>query len=418
MQRCATFCVVALAFLAIAAQNGHAGDEELAPLQEAQAQLTAAQERLTRAEQRVAALDARLAEAREKAKPTLERARRAQARYEEAQADVEARKDAAVEEGRERQDDLEASYTSSMEEWRSDVVTGVALATLCALLAGGVLFWFAFLTSGLVARLHYAPLQKRLLAVAALALIPIMVGAGLGGSSSQLGLWAAGFLIGLGIAAALLLPVALWRAAVLSGRASPIRVRFPGLLSRSTALRTGFSAVAALAALGFLIVATVSEQPAEPERFNHLALASEIEERHSDELEQLAAEARRHRAPARKLQALLARLEEDRGAAQRQVGRAASQVKRSEAAVVRWERALAKPDPAERVRSEPTPGSEPDSGSNCDPNYSGACLDSNASDYDCAGGSGHGPEYVSGPIRVVGSDPHGLDSDGDGVACE
>jgi hypothetical protein len=53
----------------------------------------------------------------------------------------------------------------------------------------------------------------------------------------------------------------------------------------------------------------------------------------------------------------------------------------------------------------------------CDPNYTGACLDPNASDYDCAGGSGDGPEYT-GPVQVVGSDPYGLDSDGDGYACE
>ncbi len=40
-------------------------------------------------------------------------------------------------------------------------------------------------------------------------------------------------------------------------------------------------------------------------------------------------------------------------------------------------------------------------GSNCDPNYSGACLDPNASDYDCAGGGGDGPKYVQGPIHVT-----------------
>jgi hypothetical protein len=39
-------------------------------------------------------------------------------------------------------------------------------------------------------------------------------------------------------------------------------------------------------------------------------------------------------------------------------------------------------------------------------------------DYDCAGGSGNGPRYVDGPVYVGGSDPYGLDSDGDGVACE
>jgi hypothetical protein len=39
-------------------------------------------------------------------------------------------------------------------------------------------------------------------------------------------------------------------------------------------------------------------------------------------------------------------------------------------------------------------------------------------DVDCAGGRGDGPFYVTGPIRMTGSDPHGLDSDGDGTGCE
>lgn len=54
---------------------------------------------------------------------------------------------------------------------------------------------------------------------------------------------------------------------------------------------------------------------------------------------------------------------------------------------------------------------------NCDSNYEGACLDPNASDYDCEGGSGDGPEYT-GPVQSVGSDPYDLDADGDGYACE
>ena len=56
-------------------------------------------------------------------------------------------------------------------------------------------------------------------------------------------------------------------------------------------------------------------------------------------------------------------------------------------------------------------------GGNCDPNYQGACLDPDSPDYDCAGGSGNGPDYT-GPVRVVGDDPFGLDRDGDGYACE
>ncbi len=53
---------------------------------------------------------------------------------------------------------------------------------------------------------------------------------------------------------------------------------------------------------------------------------------------------------------------------------------------------------------------------NCDPNYSG-CVPI-ASDVDCAGGSGNGPAYVSGPVYVTGSDIYGLDRNGDGVGCE
>ncbi len=52
---------------------------------------------------------------------------------------------------------------------------------------------------------------------------------------------------------------------------------------------------------------------------------------------------------------------------------------------------------------------------NCTSGYS-PCL-TPAPDYDCAGGSGDGPSYT-GYVRVTGSDPYDLDSDGDGVACE
>jgi len=61
-------------------------------------------------------------------------------------------------------------------------------------------------------------------------------------------------------------------------------------------------------------------------------------------------------------------------------------------------------------------GTKAPASSRCDPNYSG-CVPI-ASDVDCAGGSGNGPAYVTGPIRVIGDDIYDLDSDGDGVACE
>ncbi len=52
----------------------------------------------------------------------------------------------------------------------------------------------------------------------------------------------------------------------------------------------------------------------------------------------------------------------------------------------------------------------------CDPNYT-PCVPID-SDVDCAGGSGNGPSYVRGPVRVVGRDIYGLDGNDDGIGCE
>ena len=63
----------------------------------------------------------------------------------------------------------------------------------------------------------------------------------------------------------------------------------------------------------------------------------------------------------------------------------------------------------------PVPFAQP--AGDCHANYSGACVPI-APDVDCAGGSGNGPAYVSGPLQVVGQDVYELDRDGDGIACD
>ena len=73
-----------------------------------------------------------------------------------------------------------------------------------------------------------------------------------------------------------------------------------------------------------------------------------------------------------------------------------------------------KPKPKPAPKPKPTPASS--APSNCTPGYD-PCVPY-ASDVDCAGGSGNGPVYVEGPIRVTGDDPYGLDADGDGWGCE
>ena len=45
--------------------------------------------------------------------------------------------------------------------------------------------------------------------------------------------------------------------------------------------------------------------------------------------------------------------------------------------------------------------------------YAGACVPIAS-----VGGSGNGPEFVVGPVEVVGPDVYGLDRDYDGVGCE
>jgi hypothetical protein len=64
----------------------------------------------------------------------------------------------------------------------------------------------------------------------------------------------------------------------------------------------------------------------------------------------------------------------------------------------------------------PPPEPKPVPEASCHPSYD-PCLDPNASDYDCDGGSGDGPEYT-GFVNVKGPDDYGLDSDGDGMGCE
>jgi hypothetical protein len=88
----------------------------------------------------------------------------------------------------------------------------------------------------------------------------------------------------------------------------------------------------------------------------------------------------------------------------RQQRRQAAARQRRQAAAERRARQAAAPAPAQPQ-------------GNCDSNYEGACLDAASADYDCQGGSGDGPDYT-GPVRSVGSDPFGLDRDGDGAACE
>jgi micrococcal nuclease len=77
------------------------------------------------------------------------------------------------------------------------------------------------------------------------------------------------------------------------------------------------------------------------------------------------------------------------------------------------------PAPTPVPTAAPTPPPAPTAApANCHPSYTGVCLLIGAGDYDCAGGSGDGPNYIDGPVQVVGYDEFDLDRDGDGIGCE
>ncbi|MGB7587999.1 MAG: hypothetical protein WBM00_04755 [Solirubrobacterales bacterium] len=137
-------------------------------------------------------------------------------------------------------------------------------------------------------------------------------------------------------------------------------------------------------------------------------------------------------AEAAVLQATASRLSAKQGAAQRGLTKAHQQLNRAESQLSRAHRderryssqlaALERRETREaerraREEAEEAEEIEEESSPECDPNYKGACLDPNASDYDCAGGSGDGP-YYTGEVIVVGEDHYGLDANGNGIGCE
>jgi hypothetical protein len=73
------------------------------------------------------------------------------------------------------------------------------------------------------------------------------------------------------------------------------------------------------------------------------------------------------------------------------------------------------PDPLSQFLAGGSPGSA-NSGNGCTAGYEPCLPDYNA-DYDCRNGSGNGP-YYTGEVRIVGTDIHGLDADGDGWGCD
>lgn len=84
-------------------------------------------------------------------------------------------------------------------------------------------------------------------------------------------------------------------------------------------------------------------------------------------------------------------LAKKRAAAAKRKARAAKRRRAHEKAIARRQARIDLAEERKALADTQDSGSQ---GSDCDPNYEGACLDPNSSDYDCQGGSGDGPDYT------------------------
>ena len=196
------------------------------------------------------------------------------------------------------------------------------------------------------------------------------------------------------------------RAAVGSSSRSGIRALQERLRPRSWKLWVAYGVVL-LVVLSLVTQDSDNSKPATP--------ASEtIEQPDGGAKSADAAAAREAREEARRERARLRKARAARRRAEIAARRERARVRRVRAAARRErerQRAAAAAAAAEEAEAD-AQAAEP----SCHPSYD-PCLKPDASDYDCAGGSGDGPEYT-GYVTVKGPDDYDLDSDGDGTGCE
>jgi hypothetical protein len=164
--------------------------------------------------------------------------------------------------------------------------------------------------------------------------------------------------------------------------------------------RAGIAVVVLLAVVGFSR-ATIGSPTGDP-----LATASAVVEGAAPE----TAQASRPPVASTDDESAAERREAKRQAAKRAAARrhAADHRRAVRARAKRRAEAAARAEARAEAEAEAAPAA---AASDCDPNYSGACVPADGADYDCG-------ELADSDFESVGSDPSRLDADGDGIACE
>lgn len=323
-------------------------------------------------------------------------------------------------------------HQQEVDDHDEQVHNGVGFG-LAALMAGLIAFaWGFFRASAPVAALTELELSRAIGLCVGGGLLMVIVGIALGSASGVVGALGS-FIACLGLILPMAFLLARHSAEVQRGRSKPLlrRDRLPGWVPLTVA---GLMGVLFLASTGSALFAPSASSESLSSRLQEEAKGA----RGGRGAEELGAAQEEVAKAKRQAAAPLAR----QNHAQRQLARARGDLHRVQAhlAAARGSqrffarqlvalevkekrrrekeevRAQHEREKQEEIEAKEVEEAETQLASECDPNYSG-CLDPNASDYDCAGGSGDGPLYT-GTVTVLGEDHYGLDADGDGIGCE
>lgn len=406
--------IALMATLSLALVGGSAqGADPSTQLSEAESRIASAQADVSDAEAGAATARGDLSAASRRAEPAVESARSAQADVRELRASLSDRQQRAAA----QIDALEAAHRQEVDDHDREIVVGIGIGLAALIGAGIALTWSWFRASAVVAALSRIHLPQALGLCLGGGLLLLVVGAALAEAEGIGGVL--GFsLVGLG----LILPTAFLlgrhSAQIQRGRAKPVlkRDRLPTWVSRTVAALLLLLTVSGLGTWLF------AEEPAAFSPSAQLQEDRTALERGPD-AEQLdeavvKAEAAQEAAaqPIAQQQAARTALRQVAG----QLRRAKSLLVSAEAdqrrfsrqlavLVAREERVAAKEAAREERVAEELAEEEESFSSGCDPNYTG-CVPVYPPDADCA--------EVGETVTVLGSDPHGLDADGDLVACE
>lgn len=408
--------LVLAVLLLLAQPAGSQAADPRAGLSEAEAEVVAAEANMASADRQLDAARARYEAANRRAAPLAKNAGAARAETRALASRLAARQRLAKAEIAER----EATHREEVEEHDKEVTFGIGIG-LAALVAGGIaLIWGRFRTSPAVTGLADIDRSRALALCLGGGFLVLVLGAALSGADGFVGASGA-FLFGLGIVLPTTLLLARHSVEIERGNAKPVL----GRERPSDWVARGIAALLLIIGIFGLGSSVLSDEPTleEPPAELHEAARAPTEGPGARELAAAKSEARATAAaaaaPVAERQAAQAALREAARAARAArsaLTRAEGKARRFTSRVVALEEREAREEreavrTAEREEREAEELAEEESAtpSGCDPNYTG-CVPPYPPDVDCA--------EVGETVTVIGSDPHGLDADGDLVACE